>query len=61
MKILIGVLMGMLLGGGGVWASFRDPGPVERYEGVVNPLSLPADVRPDQRQSQTKGDSPCQR
>jgi hypothetical protein len=65
MKILIGVLMGMLLGGGGVWA-FHDPRPLERYEGVVNPLALP-EVRPAPRQhmSDIKGertlDTPCQR
>ena len=64
MKIIIGVLMGMLLGGGGVWA-FHDPRPGERYEGVVNPLALPLDAKPVQRQNEIKRDkpldTPCQR
>jgi hypothetical protein len=42
MKIFIGILMGLLLGGGTVWA-VHDQGPTERYEGVVNPLGMPLD------------------
>ena len=67
MKILIGVFMGMLLGGGGVWA-FHDPLPPDRYEGMVNPLALPVEVKPvpRQRMSEVKLvtpplDAPCQR
>jgi len=66
MKILIGVFMGMLLGGGGVWA-FHDPRPLERYDGVVNPLAMPLEVKPVQRQHVNEikrdkpQDTPCQR
>ncbi|HEY3197376.1 MAG TPA: hypothetical protein VGJ57_05145 [Nitrospirales bacterium] len=65
MKILIGVCMGMLLGGGGVWA-FHDPRPLERYDGVVNPLALP-EVKSVQRQHTSEikrerpQETPCQR
>jgi len=43
MKILIGVLMGMLLGGGGVWA-FHDSHPdTGIYEIPVTPFALRSD------------------
>ena len=43
MKIFIGVLMGLLLGGGWVWA-FHDPRPPETYEGSVIPLGMAFDL-----------------
>ena len=45
MKIFIGVLMGLLLGGGGVWA-FHDPRPPETYTGAVTPLGMRFDLPP---------------
>ena len=43
MKILIGVLLGMLLGGGGVWA-FHDSHPdTNIYEMPVTPFALRSD------------------
>ena len=65
MKILIGVCMGMLLGGGGVWA-FHDSRPLDRYEGVVNPLALP-EVKPVKQQHlngikpERPQETPCKR
>jgi hypothetical protein len=63
MKIFIGVLMGLLLGGGAVWA-FHDPRPPETYIGTVTPLGIPLDLTPasGKRTSEiNKLENPCAR
>ena len=56
MKILIGVLMGILLGGGAVWA-FHDSHPdTNIYEMPVTPFALRSDNV--QRREELTGSSP---
>ncbi len=62
MKILIGVLTGMLLGGSGVWA-FHDQRPTESYQSPVTPLahaSIPQDaLRADDLNRNSRPSAPC--
>jgi len=62
MKILIGVFIGMLLGGSGVWA-FHDQRPLESYQSPVTPLahpSIPQDtLRTDEPSRNSRLSAPC--
>jgi hypothetical protein len=64
MKIFLGVLIGLLLGGGSVWA-VHDPRPADTYEGSVTPLGMRFDPMPDggkrTSESNKKLENPCAR
>jgi hypothetical protein len=64
MKIFIGVLIGLLLGGGGVYA-FHDQRALETYTGAVTPLGMSFDPTPasGKRMGEINGklENPCAR
>ena len=58
MKILIGVSIGMLLGGGGVWA-FHDQRPLESYQSPVTPLVQSSTSQESHRTDATTATPDC--